>query len=143
MQVTCEVRVDRPRAVVAAYMFDPEHDAEWTPAVIRCRPLTEGRLRVGSRVERTVRFGGREFTYVYEVTAAQGDDFVELRVQQPFPMTVRYDLSDSSGGTRVRIWTRGEPKGFFRLAVPLMQGRVRRQIEGDLATLKLRLEQPA
>lgn len=142
VDVTCEITVDRPRKMVADYMFDPRNDAQWTPAVIHCRPLTEGRLRAGSRVERTVRFGGREFTYVYEVTAAQGDDFVEIRVQQPFPMTVRYDLSDIGDRTQVRIWTKGEPKGFFRLAAPLMKGKVRSQIEGDLAILKARLEHP-
>ena len=48
-------------------MFDPANDAAWTSGVVTSRPLTEGRLRPGSRVERTTRFLGREFSYVYYV----------------------------------------------------------------------------
>lgn len=140
MESSSEIEINRLRPAVAEYMFNPENDAKWTPAVIRCRPLTEGRLRTGSRVERTVRFGGREFTYVYEVTSASGDEFVEMRVQQPFPMAIRYELRDAGDRTVVRIHTRGEPKGFFRLAAPFMKTKVRKQIDGDLAVLKSRLE---
>lgn len=140
MEVTSEVEIGRPRAAVAGFMFDPANDARWTPAVIRCRPLTPGRFRVGSRVERTVKFGGREFTYVYEVTDARGDEFVELKVDEPFPMSIRYDLRENGRATTVRIHTVGRPKGFFRLAAPLMKGKVQKQIEGDLAVLRSLLE---
>lgn len=65
-------------------MFDPRNDAIWTTGVIECRPLTDGPLRQGSRVERTVKFLGRRFGYQYEVVAADGERFVEMRVTQPF-----------------------------------------------------------
>lgn len=45
--VTMAVVIKRPRAEVAAYLFDPAHDAVWTTGVISVRPLTEGRLRAG------------------------------------------------------------------------------------------------
>ncbi|MCI4318908.1 MAG: SRPBCC family protein [Thermoplasmata archaeon] len=140
VDVECEVLIARTRGDVAAYMFDPDNDGKWTAAVLASRPLTPGRLRTGSRVERTVKFGGREFTYEYSVTGAEGDRFVEMKVDKPFPMHIRYELDEVPGGTRVRIRTSGEPKGFFRLAAPLMKGQVRKSITNDLGQLKAQLE---
>jgi hypothetical protein len=62
--VEAEVVIRRPRSEVAAFMFHPDNDAAWTTGVVACRPLTPGRLGPGSRVERTVRFLGRRFSYI-------------------------------------------------------------------------------
>lgn len=141
VDVAPEVVIRRPRAAVAAYMFDPRNDAEWTANVKEVRPRQEGRLSVGSRVERVVRFLGREFGYEYEVLAAEGDRFVMLRVEQPFPMRVRYELEDEGdGATRARIRATGDPGGFFRIAAPLMRLMVRRSIRRDLGALKRNVE---
>jgi Polyketide cyclase / dehydrase and lipid transport len=142
IDILTEVTIRRPRAEVAAYMFDPKNDAAWTTGVIECRPLTEGRLRAGARVERVVKFLGRRFAYQYEVTAAGADTFVELRVERPFPMQIRYQLDDAPDGTLASIRARGEPGGFFRVAAPLMRRMVHRNIKRDLALLKQRLEIP-
>ena len=140
IDVTAEVLVRRPRAEVAAYMFDPSREAEWTGGVVASRLLSPGRLREGSRVERVSRFLGREFGYVYEVVADDGDRGVDLTVERPFPMRIRYELEDAPGGTLARIRARGDATGFFRLASPLMAPMVRRNIAADLEALKARLE---
>jgi hypothetical protein len=139
--VRVETVIDRPRTEVAAYMFDPRHDAAWTTGVVACRPLTEGRLRTGSRVERTVSFLGRKFSYTYEVTGDDGDRFVEMLVTQPFPMHVRYELDDAGDQrTHVAIHAKGDATGFFRFAAPFMNGMVRKNIARDLAQLKREVE---
>lgn len=138
--VQTQVEIRRPRAEVAAFMFDPRNDAIWTTGVVECRPLTDGPLRAGSLVERVARFMGRQFGYQYEVTAADDDGFVEMRVEKPFPMHIRYELEDTSEGTLARIRTQGDPGGFFRLAGPLLGPMVRRNITKDLELLKEHLE---
>jgi hypothetical protein len=138
--VRVEVDIQRPLADVAAYMFDPRHDAEWTSGVIAVNPLTPGRLRAGSKVERTVKFLGKRFGYQYDVVDA-GDDFVEMTVEQPFPMRVRYQLAAAGNATRASIHARGDASGFYRIAGPLLNPMVRRNIRKDLANLKRRLEQ--
>ena len=111
--VRVELPITRARADVAAYMFDPANDAEWTSGVIAVNPLTPGRLRVGSRVERTVKFLGKRFAYTYEVVDAREDAFVEMTVTQPFPMHVRYELeSIDAHSTRVAIHARGDARGL-------------------------------
>jgi len=137
--VRVELVVRRPRADVARFMFDPTNDAAWTTGIVACRPLTEGPLRRGSRVERTAKFLGKQFAYQYEVTDAGADRFVEMVVEQPFPMQIRYELADGSDGTLVSIHARGEARGFFRIAAPLLNRMVRRNIRKDLELLRAKL----
>jgi hypothetical protein len=110
--------------------------------VVECRPLTDGPLRKGSRVERVSKFLGRQFAYQYEVTDADEDSFVEMKVDRPFPMNIRYELADAPSGTVARIRAQGEAGGFFRMAGPLLARMVRRNITQDLEAMRDYLEAP-
>jgi hypothetical protein len=149
VDVLCEIVIDRPRADVAAFMFDPARDALWTTGVVESRPLTPGLLHKGSRVERISKFLGRRFGYLVEVVDASEARFVDMAVTKPFPMTIRYELDDDAGGaggslrTVARIRARGEPGGFFKLAGPLLSPMVKGNIDKDLRKLKECLESAA
>jgi hypothetical protein len=139
--VRVEVTIQRPRAEVAAYMFEPTNDAAWTTGVVDVRPLTPGRLRIGSKVDRTTKFLGKTFGYRYEVVDADGDRMVAMRVEEPFPMQIRYELADApEGATTTVIHAKGDASGFYRFAAPLMNRMVRRNIRKDLEALKARVE---
>jgi hypothetical protein len=140
INVRASILIRRPRAAVAAYMFDPRNDAAWTTGVVACHPLTEGPLKSGSRVERVTNFLGRQFTYEYRVIARDDDREVELSVDDPFPMRIQYELSDDGGGTLTTIRASGDARRFFRIAGPLLALMVRRNISRDLAQLKSQLE---
>ena len=137
--VRVEVHVRRPPDAVAAVMFDPRRDGEWTSGVVASRQVTDGPLAPGSVVERDVRFAGRRFTYRYEVVAADGRS-LELRVARPFPMAVTYHLEDAPDGTKASIHARGDAGGFFKVAGPLLDRMVRRTIRRDLEALKVLVE---
>lgn len=143
IDIKTQVLIQRPRAEVASFMFDPRNDAIWTTGVVESRPLTDGPLRAGSRVERVSKFLGRQFGYAYEVIAADDDSFVQMRVEEPFPMQIRYELEDAPEGTVARIRAQGDATGFFRVAAPLLGRMVRRNITNDLETLKGYLEAQA
>ena len=140
VDVVTEVVIARPRPEVAAFMFNPHNDALWTTGVVECRPLTEGPLRTGSRVERVSKMLGRQFAYLVEVTAHADEAWVEMRVTEPFPMRIRYELEDCPEGTRARIRAQGEALGFFRVAAPFLNRMVRRSITNDLENLREYLE---
>jgi hypothetical protein len=129
-----------PRSVVAAYMFDPANDLNWTGGITASRPDKPGPLTLGATVERDARFIGRTFTYGYQVTAAEPGRSLELSVERPFPMIVRYELEDLDENTLVAIHATGTPGGFFGWVTPLMNRRVRKQIAADLRRLRDRLE---
>lgn len=140
VDVAAEVRIRRPLPEVASYMFEPRNDAVWTTGVVESRPLGEGPLVRGARVERVSKFLGRTFGYVYEVTDRVGDERVEMRVEEPFPMRITYTLRADGDATVASIRTAGDATGFFRLAAPFMGRMVRRSITNDLELLREVLE---
>ena len=140
VDVRPEVLVRRPRAKVAAFMFDPANDLRWTGGITSSRPAQPGPLVAGAKVERTARFLGRTFTYGYVVTEHKPDRLVELKVDRPFPMLVRYELADAPEGTLVAIHAVGTPGRFFGWATPVMTRQVRKSISGDLGRLRAALE---
>lgn len=140
VDVRPEVLIHRPRAEVAAVMFDPVNDLRWTGGITSSRPDQPGRLRQGATVVRSAKFLGRSFDYGYVVTRHEPDRLVEMRIERPFPMVVRYELDDAPGGTSVAIHAVGTPGRFFAWATPLMTRQVRRSITADLVRLREYLE---
>ncbi|MDQ1661377.1 MAG: hypothetical protein QOJ68_1357 [Blastococcus sp.] len=140
VDVRPQVHIRRPRSEVAAFMFDPANDLRWTGGITASRPARPGVLVEGATVERTARFLGRSFTYGYVVTAAEPDTLVELEVDKPFPMRVRYELTDDGDGTVAAIRASGTPGRFFGWATPVMARQVRRSIAADLDRLRACLE---
>jgi hypothetical protein len=125
---------------VAAFMFDPANDLRWTGGITASRPAQPGPLVRGATVERTAKFLGRTFDYGYVVSQHEPDRMVELTVDRPFPMLIRYELEDAPEGTIVAIRATGAPGRFFGWAGPLMQRRVRKSITADLGRLRTCLE---
>ena len=76
VDVRPEVLVHRPRAEVAAFMFDPANDLRWTGGITASRPAQPGPLVNGATVERTASFLGRTFRYGYVVTEHEPDRLV-------------------------------------------------------------------
>src|SRR5690349_4093501 len=140
VDVRPEIVMRRPPAEVAAFMFDPANDLRWTGGITASKPAQPGPLVAGATVERTAKFLGRTFTYGYVVTHQEPDKLVEMRVDRPFPMTVRYELTPDPAGTRVAIHANGIPGWFFRWATPLMKRQVRGSITADLHRLRTCLE---
>jgi Polyketide cyclase / dehydrase and lipid transport len=141
LNATVDVRpttvVHRTPAEVAQFMFDPANDLAWTGGITASRPDQPGPLREGHTVVRTAKFLGRSFDYGYVVTAHEPDRLVEMTVERPFPMVVRYELTPvDDGATEVAIRATGSPGRFFALARPLMAAQVRRSITADLARLR-------
>jgi hypothetical protein len=134
------VVIRRPREEVARFMFDPANDTRWTGGISDSRPARPGLLSEGSVVERDARFLGRSFTYGYVVTAHEPEALVEMKVDRPFPMLVRYELADHPDGTEAAIHSTGSPGRFFGWATPLMSRMVRKKIAADLDRLRACLE---
>jgi uncharacterized membrane protein len=141
VDVRPEVTIARPAEEVAAFMFDPANDVRWTGGITSSRPSRPGPLTEGTTVQRTARFLGRSFTYAYEVTAADPGRMVQLRVERPFPMLIRYQLTAAGPATTVAaIHATGSPGQFFGWATPLLGRQVRRSIAADLERLRACLE---
>ena len=142
VDVSTEVVIDRPVAVVSEYAADPSNAPAWYANIESVAWETEPPPRVGSRVAFVARFLGRRLEYTYElVELVPGERLVMRTAEGPFPMETTYTWAEAgSGSTRMTLRNRGQPTGFSKLAAPLMAPAVRRANRKDLQALKALLE---
>jgi uncharacterized membrane protein len=140
IDVVAEVRVERPRHEVAAYMMDPVNDPDWIGGLRDARLLGAPPVVEGSRVARVASFLGRKVEYVNEITRLDPGRVLEMRsVKAPFPMEITYSFEEAPGGTLVRNHVRGGG-GLLSLGSPLFAPLVKRNVQRDLERLRDRLE---
>ncbi len=142
VDVTVDISIDRPRALVAAYAVDPDNATAWYVNIKRVAWKTPPPIAVGSQFDFTAMFLGRKLTYTYEVVEYVPDRrFVMRTAEWPFPMETTYEWEDiGTGGTRMMLRNRGEPSGFSGVAAPLMAVAMKRANAKDLKRLKKLLE---
>jgi carbon monoxide dehydrogenase subunit G len=141
---TAEIRIARPAAEVAAYMFDPANDPAWIGGISEAEPLGPPPIAAGSRVRRRASFLGRRIDYVMEVVALEpGRRLAMHAVEAPMPMDVTYEVDPAPDGAVARVRVQGDTGGLYRLAGPLVSVQVGRSIDGDVRRLKELLEAEA
>lgn len=142
VDVTTEITIDRPRAVVAAYVTDPDNATAWYENIKAVEWKSPKPVAVGSRIAFVAQFLGRRLSYTYEMKQlVLNERLVMSTAEGPFPMETSYTWADtSSGGTSMRLRNRGEPAGFARVAAPVMAAAMRRANGKDLRRLKAILE---
>lgn len=141
VDVTTQIRIARPREVVADYACDPDRATTWYRNIVSVAWWTTPPLQVGSKLEFSARFLGRTLNYTYEVVEwVPGERFVMRTSEGPFPMRTTYTFADDGGGTLMTLRNDGEPAGLTAFAAPVMAGAMRRANDKDLALLKHLLE---
>lgn len=144
VDVLSETFIRRAPTEVAAYASDPANAPAWYVNIKSAEWRTPPPLAVGSRIAFSARFLGRRLVYTYEVTElVPGARLVMRTAEGPFPMETTYEWRAEADGTRMRLRNRGEPRGFSRLAAPLLAGAMRKANAKDLARLKQILEEEA
>jgi uncharacterized membrane protein len=138
VDVHTEIAIDLPRAEVVDYAANPDNAPEWYENIESVEWKTERPLAVGTRVAFLARFLGRRLAYTYEVeTFVPGERLVMTTAEGPFPMETTYAWADMpDGGTRMTLRNRGEPRGFSKMAAPVLAAAMRRANHKDLVRLK-------
>ena len=134
------VTVKRPAEEVFAYLADVRHLPQWQDGVVEVR-TDDDKTRVGSRFVEVRSFLGKRIESTIEIVAYEPSRLFTIKViEGPIPFEVRHTIEPEGDATRVDVVGEGEPGGFFKLADPLVERAVRRELEGNLATLKDILE---
>lgn len=141
--ITSSIEIDRPQAVVFAYLDELDKHSEWQGDLVSSRLETEGPVRVGTRASdtRKVPGGPREFTY--EITEHDPPRRSSWRVLEgPIRAvgSVTVEPVGDGGRSRVTVDFDLEGHGIGLLFTPLARMQARRQVPRDQATLKEILE---
>ncbi len=135
------VAIAQPIERVWAFVMDEANDPLWQTTLTDVRRLSEGPMAVGTRVSESRRFLGRTIETVWEMTECEAPHRSSIAsVKAPFAWQGTYALEETGEGTRFTIRLQGSPGGFFRIAEPLLERFVRREMAGNLGNLNDVLE---
>jgi uncharacterized protein YndB with AHSA1/START domain len=133
--------IERPVDEVFAFLVDPSKTADWTPGVTEARQTSEGPVGVGTTVLFIGRFLGRGFESPSEVTDfVPNERFTSKSTSGPIHLEVDSKLQPVEGGTRLSTVYRGESRGFFKLAEPVIVRLAKKHFETAAENLKALLE---
>jgi uncharacterized protein YndB with AHSA1/START domain len=139
-RVEASVVINRPVDEVFAYVIDVTNWPHWT-GFPEAEQTSEGPLGVGTTCRGVSEFMGRRDEWTSEVTAYEPSKRVEQKIiWGPMSMEQTLTFEALEGGTRYTQVGEGETGGIFKVAAPIVNRTMRKQLEGSLAKLKEILE---
>lgn len=138
-EIVTEIKRSPSEVFDALLAFDKA--PTWNPGVSEARPTANGPVGVGSTIVYTGRFLGRTYESTSECTEyAANARFVSKSTSGPFHLEVEYTVDEVDGGTRLTGLYRGESRGFFKIAEPVVVRLTKRHFETAAENLKELLE---
>jgi uncharacterized membrane protein len=140
--IELSIVIKRPIEDAFAFLANLENDVKWHSAFVEVRNTAEGSDGAGARFlvfEELLsrRTPGTEYEVIeYEPNRIAAWKTVSGPLQLKFWRT--FELVES--GTRFAVRYEGEPRGFLKLAWPLITRMVKRQQGGDMRKLKELME---
>jgi ribosome-associated toxin RatA of RatAB toxin-antitoxin module len=136
--------IGRPVEEVFAVVRDVTKTPVWNPGLSQVRRTSEGPLGVGATMVYTGTFLGRRYESPVTCTAfADNKQFATATTGGPFYLEVDQTVEPAGAGTKLTIHCRGESRGFFKVAEPLVVRLTKRQVETAGENLKALLEDHA
>jgi uncharacterized membrane protein len=134
--------IKRPIEEAFAFLANLENDVKWHSAFVEVRKTSGGSLGIGARfiVFEGV-LGRRTPGTEYEVTEYEPNQIAAWKtVSGPLQLKFWRTFERVESGTRFAVRYEGEPRGFLKLAWPLITRMVKRQQGGDLHKVKELME---
>jgi hypothetical protein len=125
-------------------VVDLESHPSWRPALKELRQVSEGPLRVGSRVREVLAWRGREIVLADEVSAFELERRLGIRGgwrAATFALDILLELRGQATGVTFD-WTLQPKSLLMRLAAPFLRGTFERSTEEELEGLKRYVEAP-
>ena len=142
MRAEASVVIRAPIEVVFDYVIEPSTIHEWQGTALYARLETDRPFRVGSRTVETRKFLGQRLESTMEVTELDPTYRFAIRViEGPVPVGAVVDVSVEPDGTTKVDWViEGESRGFFRLAEPVVERVMERELRHSIETMRDLLE---
>lgn len=136
-----EIFIARPPEAVFDCVSDERNEPKYNPHMVRAEKSTSGPVGVGTRFEATMTAGRRRADMVIELTEYDRPNRIGSRTTTSMAaIDGVITLAAAPGGTRLRWSWELRPKGFARLARPLVLSMGRRQERAIWHSMKAYLE---
>jgi uncharacterized protein YndB with AHSA1/START domain len=143
LRVETDVEIGRSPDEVFSFASEVDKLPLWLVGVIEARKITEGPIRAGTQLEHVLYLLGKRFIARFETTEYKPHERMAFRaISGPVEIKTTLTLESTAGGTRVLLTAEGDPRGFFKIAAPVLVRVVRRQVQVSLETLKDLLDAP-
>jgi uncharacterized protein YndB with AHSA1/START domain len=139
-RMEASVVINRPIDEVFAYVMDVGNWTEWA-GLPEAERTSEGPVGVGTTFQGVSQFLGQRGEWTSEVTEYEPNRKMEQKITWG-PMSIQQSVTCEpvEGGTRFTMVSKGETGGIFKLAEPVVNRMMQRQLESNLANLKDILE---
>lgn len=135
------VLIDKPIKHVFAFAANPNNMSKWNSTVVSLEQITPGTVGVGTKFKSVGEMMGRRIEGEMQVTAYEPDTKCGYQVNAgPMQVNLTLTFKTVGTGTKISLNAQGNPAGVFKLAEPMMAGRVKSMMEENLARLKSVLE---
>jgi uncharacterized membrane protein len=133
--------IARPAEEVFAYLNDIKNWPKWNSTMLEAEQTSEGPVAVGTTFRGKSQALGQLMEWSSEITAYEPNRKMEQTLKSG-PMLLRQILSFEpvEDGTRFTIIAEGQTGGLFKLAEPLMNRQMQKQMEENFTKLKAILE---
>ena len=137
MKIEISTFINRPSADVFAYISNFENNPKWQGGMVDAWFTSEPPMRVGTSYSQVAVFLGRRVESTFEVTEYQAGRLIKAKsIVSTFPITFTRIVDAENGGSRVTAIVEGDASGIFKLAEPLLAGKVNKSIHKDYENLK-------
>ena len=136
--------IDRPAEDVFAALQDLDKIPRWNTSLSEVRKTSDGPLAAGSTLVYVGRFLGRSYESPSEYSEFVADkSYVSRTTSGPFELEVTTTLDRVDDATKLTLRARGESRGFFKVAEPVVVRLTKRTFENAYENLKTLLEEDA
>jgi uncharacterized protein YndB with AHSA1/START domain len=136
--------INRPVEDVFTAVRDVAKSPLWTPGLLEVQRTSEDPLEVGDTMVYLGTFLGRRFeSPVTCTTLIENKQLTTTTTGGPYFLEVDQRLEPDGAGTKLTIHCKGESRGFFKLAEPLVVHLTQRQFDTGGSNLKALLEDHA
>jgi uncharacterized protein YndB with AHSA1/START domain len=136
--------INRPVEDVFNALQDFDKAPQWNPGLAEVRRTSDGPLGVGSTLVYVGKFLGRSYESPSKYTEyVANKKLASTTTSGPFHLEVDNTLDSADGGTRLTAIYRGESRGFFKLAEPVVIRLTKKHFETATENLKALLEADA
>jgi len=133
--------VDRPVQDIFDFLSNPLNLPRWQKMIASIEQITPGSPAVGAKYRVSAAVLGRKIDGEMQITTFEPPHRVGFVNQSgPLRVNITVTLKPVGSGAKISLRAEGNPAGVFALAEGILAGKLKSEMEANLARLKAVLE---